>query len=72
MDVILVCDLSPINIKWLEDIHNLIDSYSKIKLTIDYASNKLLVNIKNSLDETMYIKKCSCNRIPMIIKKLNT
>ena len=73
MDVVLVCDLSELSTKWLEDIHKYINkSKAQLKLTIDYISNKLKINIVDGkMEEPIYIKCYSYNDIPDAIKKLN-
>ena len=71
MDIVLVCDLSEINLGLLERIYNAIDKYIQITVTIDYVANRILINLTHNLDNVMYIKECSSKNLLLTIKKLN-
>ena len=72
MDIVLICDLSEINPKWLRDIYNFIDKSTQIKVTIDYISSRIIINLINNKSDFMYIKHYSPPDLLYEIKKLNS
>ena len=72
MDIVLICTLPELTTEWLENIYKFIDkAITQIKLTIDYISNLVIINIINNKTDDIYIKRYSYIDIPMVIKKLN-
>lgn len=72
MEVILICNISDINLQWLKTIHELLNKKVQLNLIFDYDNKRCLTHLIYNLSGYGYVKKCeSSEEVILNIKKLN-